>query len=547
MEQETMPETEMKQCHQIKAHFRSYLNDESNLISNGFAEKIFFPRKASDLVHIIKNAVENGIQTTISGGGTGVSGGRVPQGGWVIATDKLTTLSTRGTLWEDNETGNSYEVKLKTKSSFANLTVPAGMPLRCIEKFATQNGWFYPPDPTEKGAFIGGNIATNASGSRSFKFGSTRNWVKALKIVLPSGELIGLSRDDEPLTDSHFKLPVIEESLQIPTYRLPTCRKNVAGPVLRQGDHALDLFIGTEGSFGIVVEATLKLIKPPEKILNIFIFCSSFKQALKIAEIARSLKDQDKLPVPLSVEFIDKNSLKCIQSNYKNVPKDAACAIILEQGASDSNLDVVIEYWNQVFHKLDISDQSVAQTRSEIKNHKKLRHSVPETINRMCIENGQSKLGTDYCVPIIYTQDVFKMAFALGVEFEEFQAKSQEKHKKPKNKAEKFGYAIWAHIGDSHIHLNFIPRTKQETIFAKKLMVKFMKWVVKVGGSVAAEHGLGKKKFQGVSPLYYQYGKQGIEEIRKLKHILDPHFLLNRGNLVDMPDVEVKGDRFEEK
>ena len=534
-------ELETKSSYLIEPHFLSYLNDESNLISDGFAEKVFFPRNENELSKIVKEANKHGVHMTISGGGTGVSGGRVPQSGWIIATDKLRSLSTRGTFWQDDETGTSYEIKFDVSSSFAHLTVPAGMPLKCIQKASIKNGWLYPPDPTEKLAFIGGNIATNASGARSFKFGATRNWIQALRIILPCGELINLSRKDEKLTSTYLELQTASKLIHvpIPSYRLPKCKKNVSGPVILPGSHALDLFIGTEGIFGIVTEATLRLIKLPDKILSIFAFCKSFKQALKLAEIARSQRDRNNLPVPLSVEFLDENSLKCIRSSSSHIPEYTKCAVILEQASQHQTIDFTVEFWNTVFQELDIIDSNVAQTSAEILKHKELRHTVPKTINRMCIKNGEFKLGTDYCVPALYTREAFEIAFSLGMEFEKFQENFHQNFQKP-DKLEDFGFALWAHIGDSHIHLNFIPRNNLESIFAKKLMIKFMVWVVEVGGSIAAEHGLGKKKFEGITPLYYQYGRQGIDEIRKIKEILDPNFLLNRGNLIDVSDCANK-------
>ena len=183
----------------------------------------------------------------------------------------------------------------------------------------------------------------------------------------------------------------------------------------------------------------------------------------------------------------------------------------------------------EFFEEIGISSSSVAQTYKEIEHHKFLRHLIPETVNRLVRSNGQPKLGTDYSVPATNFPSLLKRAREIGEEFESFQQKSFE--------LKSFGYVIWAHAGDSHLHLNFLPRTPEEVTKAKTLMIQLMREVVSYGGSIAAEHGLGKKSFEGKPALYFQYGEEGIRQIQAMKKILDPKFLLNRGNLVPPPNV----------
>ena len=182
--------------------FQTYLTDESRL-AFGKAEKIFFPQNENECQMIVKEAFSKNIPVSISGGGTGINSGRVSvYGGWIIATDKMLSITRSNNSspvwWKDPETGKQYEICLKElDSSTAFITVPVAMTLKAVQICVHEFGSFYPPDPTERGAFIGGNIATNASGARSFKYGATCDWVHAIRVILPNGHLLDLHRDPD--------------------------------------------------------------------------------------------------------------------------------------------------------------------------------------------------------------------------------------------------------------------------------------------------------------------------------------------------------------
>src|SRR5213078_2096467 len=140
-----------------------YLEDASGL--KGYAERVLVPSGESAVAAALREASAAGIPVTIAGAGTGVTGARVPFGGWVLSLEKLTRLKI--------EPGRAI--------------VGAGVLLRDVHAAAQRTGQFYPPDPTETGASIGGTIACNASGSRSFRYGATRRWVMRLRVVLADG------------------------------------------------------------------------------------------------------------------------------------------------------------------------------------------------------------------------------------------------------------------------------------------------------------------------------------------------------------------------
>ena len=520
----------MKYYDNVRERFPDYLNDESGIVKNSRAERIFFPETEQDIQNILKQANQAKTPVAISGGGTGISGGRVPLCGWIVATDKMTGLHSQAPAnaeqwqWRDPETDRTYEVRLEKKdANSAVLTVPVAITIKAIQNLAREKGWFYPPDSTERSAFIGGNVVTNASGARTFKFGATRPWVTGMRVVLPQGEAVALSRSQGPyLADTpHIAIPGAPGyAVPRPSYTLPQIDKNVAGPVLTAQSEAIDLFIGSEGLFGVISEVSLHLIKPPEEIVSLFIYCRDNQQAFRLIRMCQDQRRTQTTPIPMSVEFLDSRSLGFMREKGQ-VPDEANALVILEQDVySEDELFDSLEFYSDFCDDLGVIDTSVAENRAQIEKHKELRHTVPEAVNALVRKNGQSKLGTDYAVPEKSFKELFDYVFHLGDRFEAYQQSGQP------------GYAFWAHAGDNHIHLNLLPTTDKEAAYARELVLDLVKKVVGLNGTIAAEHGLGKKQLGGHPLLYYQYGDQGIADIRAMKEVLDPLHLLNRGNLI---------------
>src|SRR6185369_12800090 len=152
----------------------SFLTDAS-FIRDGHADRVFLPESIEDVSEILSEANRNRIPVTVSGAGTGTVGGRVAFGGIVLATDKLNHI--KSIVHEEH---GGYAI------------TEAGVFLSDLQRAVDQESLLYPPDPTERGCFIGGTLATNASGARTFKYGPTRNYVRRLKVVLASGEILDL-------------------------------------------------------------------------------------------------------------------------------------------------------------------------------------------------------------------------------------------------------------------------------------------------------------------------------------------------------------------
>jgi len=516
----------------VTSDFPLYLNDESGIVKNGFAERIYFPKSIDEISEVVNVARNENKQLSISGGGTGLSGGRVPLEGWIIATDKMRNITVENsTSWKDPETGINYELKLESvDADHAQLTLPISMTIKSIQNYCREVNWFYPPDPTERSCFIGGNVATNASGSRTFKYGPTRNWLQSIIVVLPDGCIIDLDRNipSGSITKNEIIIETKNKTYRLPRPNLPipNVSKHVATPVITNNSHPMDLFIGTGGLFAIVSEVTIKLIRPPKNILNIFVYCSTKDQLVHFIRVCQANRREQKFPIPMSLEMLDDRALTIMRRRDSSISSNAKFLIILEQDSKDdTELERCLEYWMNLFDNLGIEDTRVAQTYSEIEKHKGLRHSVPEQVNAIVRRNGEAKLGTDCSVPEEDFETLLDKLVEKGEEFE-----MQQNKITPLN--DQIGYALWGHAGDCHMHLNLIPRNSEETKFAKQLFIDILEFCSQNDGSIASEHGLGKKVFGGKPALWYQYGQEGIDQIKKLKVAIDPMNLLNSANLI---------------
>ena len=254
---------------------QDYLSDASYL-SGGHASRVSFPETVEQVAEILAEATRTETPVTVSGAGTGTVAGRVPFGGIVIATDKLNRIKQ---IVHDERGGG-------------RAIAEAGVILRDLQSAVESQGLLYPPDPTERGCFLGGMVATNASGSRTFKYGPTRNYVERLKIATATGQVIDLRRG-ELYADAQGRIRIPLESgrsieAQLPTYRMPEVRKHASGYYVAQQMDVIDLFIGSEGTLGVIVEIEVKLLPKPEGFLSGVVFFDSEELLLAFVREARS-------------------------------------------------------------------------------------------------------------------------------------------------------------------------------------------------------------------------------------------------------------------
>ncbi|MFH1460671.1 MAG: FAD-binding oxidoreductase [Candidatus Omnitrophota bacterium] len=482
--------------------FGDYLEDSSGLDA-GFAKEIVYPETEDELVDFIKELAVTKLACTISGAGTGVVGGRIPQGGIILATDKLNKIID---IQKNDQTGLAV--------------IEPGVSIDQLRNITGHQGLTYLPDPTEKSAFIGGTIATNASGACGFKYGATRNYVRGLRIVLANGEILDINRGKYILEDSVY-IPANNKkiySCPLPTYQLPSV-KNSAGYFVGKGADLIDLFIGQEGTLGVVSQVRVLLSKIPEENFSGIVFLDTNKQALELVNqlkktsfLARRERQNNSINVDC-IEYFDKNSLSMLENKYPQLPKNKIAAVYFQQNIIKEHEIKIMEQYTSFLAKIKIDTNEVwfAQTRLDKEMMTSLRHDLPELINEKIRHNGFSKISTDIAVP---DTNFFKF-------FNFYHTKAL---------ASKIEYCLFGHIGENHLHLNFLPRNDFEFNQAKQIYREFINEAIRLKGTVAAEHGIGKLKREYLKEML---GEKGLKEMAIIKHCLDPDLLFSPGNIFD--------------
>ncbi len=465
---------------------QSFLGDAS-FIRDGHVESVVFPETIDEVSQILANANRNRTPVTVSGAGTGTVGGRVPFGGLLLATDKLNHIKS---ITPDELGG------------FA--VVEAGVVLADLQRAVDQQGLLYPPDPTERECFIGGTVATNASGARTFKYGPTRNYISRLKLVLASGEVLDLARG-QTHADPDGRLRIGNNiELKLPDYRLPATRKNASGYFVAPGMDAIDLFIGSEGTLGVICEIEVKLLPKPLGLLSGVVFFTDEADVLALVAGAR------KQASARALEFFDLESLNFLSTKYPSIPADAVAAIFFEQETTETNEEAVLESWMELLDQHHaLSDSWFATNEQDQAKLREFRHQLPVLMNEWFSRYQQRKVSTDMAVP----DDAFPGMFRLY---------------KETLKASGLRYTIFGHIGDNHVHVNILPRDDIEGTRAREFYVQFLKYAASVGGTLSAEHGVGKLKRDY---LRFFYTDVQLRQMAAIKNTLDPHGILGRGNI----------------
>jgi D-lactate dehydrogenase (cytochrome) len=492
---------------------QSFVEDSSHM-RGGFAERVVFPETAGEVAEVLAQATSDQTQVTVSGAGTGTVAGRVPFGGIVLATNKLNQISE---LVRDDFGGG-------------RAVAEAGVILSDLQRAVEAQGLMYPPDPTERSCFLGGNVATNASGARTFKYGPTRNYVERLKIVLARGEVIDLRRG-ELYADRTGRVAVPLPSgatieAQLPTYDMPGVRKNASGYYVAPGMDVIDLFIGSEGTLGVIVEIEVKLRAKPEGVLSGVAFFQAEADLLSFVSAARktSLANRGASPTgsagsalvtsgldARALEYFDVESLRFLRQKYPQIPTSAVGAIFFEQETTIDSEDSLMGDWLSLLEENQalIDDSWFATNEPDQAKLREFRHALPVLMNEWFARHNQRKVSTDMAVP--------DDAFAGMLRFYQDNLRDGD-----------LRYTIFGHIGDNHVHVNILPRDDDEAARAGEIYRKFIHRAVEVGGTISAEHGIGKLKRAYLRELY---GDEHLREMAALKRAFDPAGILGRGNI----------------
>ena len=494
-----------------------YLTDESNAFRAplGKISEVLLPESVDDLTSILSSANSTRTPCTVSGAGTGITGARVPmQGGCVISMERLLTASVP-TAWK-TATCNfpAGEATIAISPDGRRARAPSGLTLDMLTEMLP-DGLFYPPDPTESTAQLGGTVATNASGSRTFYYGSTREWIQGLTVVVADGDTLTIKRGEVFAADDGVLRFATNSGKRyqapIPTYSPPRT-KNAAGLYASPNMDLIDLFVGCEGILGVFAEIEIKLAKRPAELIADVAFFGSESNALAYADDVRALREKG----VIAIEYFDASSLAFIRHKEPRIKHDYSAAVSVEAlGDRDDTVDAILEACERY--------KAVDDWSGPPEQFNEFRHSLPESVNSYLKQRQSHKLATDFAVPArgfgemmrAYRQadETFKRAFPRpGVHT-----------------------VLFGHLGDYHLHFNFITCNDAEMAFAKGLYVKLAKKAVALGGTISAEHGVGKKMVEiagrEVPYLELMYGREGLEQIAAIKRALDPNLILNVGNM----------------
>lgn len=513
---------------------QTYLSD-SSYMQTGHADRVVFPETAEEVAEILRAAARDKTPVTISGAGTGTVGGRVPAAGIVLATDKL----------------NQIKSIAHSKNGGGSAVAEAGIRLADLQKFVDSEQLFYPPDPTERSCFIGGTVATNASGARTFKYGPTRKYVQRLKIVLATGDIIDLRRGELRTDHSgQIRIPLLAGQTieaRLPTYQMPHTRKHAAGYYVAPGMDLLDLFIGSEGTLGVIVEIEVALLLKPEALLSGVVFFSSEADLLAFVGAARnrSLTNREsqsslvKLGALMdkalevtdrqaekqssgreaavthldarALEYFDSESLNFLRQKYETIPAEAVGAVFFEQETTAATDESLMNEWLVLLEQHNaLADKSwFATSEADQAGLREFRHALPVLMNEWFARHNQRKVSTDMSVP--------DAEFAGLLRF--YQETLQPSGLR---------YTIFGHIGDNHVHVNILPRNDDEAVQAREIYLQFLKRAAAVGGTLSAEHGIGKLKRDYLRLFYTE---ENLREMSALKRAFDPAGILGRGNI----------------
>ena len=466
--------------------FEEYLRDESR--RSGSAEQIILAKSEED----VRAALQSGSPVTIQGARTGIAAGAVPDGGLILNVSRMNAI---GEVDGDR------------------ITVQPGALLSEVRKKVEAAHLFFPPDPTETSASLGGMMACNASGAMSYHYGPTRNWIQSLRVMLADGDTLTIERGQKAdgLAFSLTTNSGRELSGTLPVLNIPNV-KSAAGYYIKPDMDLIDLFIGMEGTLGVITEAELKLIPAPEFQQAL---CAFFPNEESALQFVRFLRENLK---PVAIEFFGHNVLNLLRTSDLELPDitEHLHTAVTFEFHHDAEEDILAAAEKMIELGAGEDDCWIADTPREIEVHKTVRHATPEAVNSLIDQRkkehpGLTKLGTDMSVPDDCLEKVMQMyradLTAAGLE-----------------------HVIFGHIGNNHVHVNILPRNMDELAQGKELYLNWAEQVVAMDGSVSAEHGIGKLK---VPMLGKMFGPGRIAAMREVKKLFDPAGILNPGNLFE--------------
>lgn len=424
-------------------------------IERALPSAVVFPASQEDVQKLVKVCYEEEIPIFPRGAGSGLTGGAVPtlEKGVVVSFERM----------------NRFQVDVDN----ATAVVEPGVITYEFQQEVERFGLFYPPDPSSfKYSTIGGNIAENAGGPRCLKYGVTREYVLGLTAVIKEGEVIKTGN------------PVI---------------KDVAGYDITK------LFVGSEGTLGLITSAVLKLIPKPKARGTALIL---FKDLEDVGRVVAKIMTSGIFPSAL--EFMDRDAIRAVEE-FKPVglPKDVSALLLVEVDGSPQGVKEDIKAVEGLAKAMGL-EVKVAEDEESAEKLWTARKSLGPALGNL----RTGKINEDVVVPRVYLSEAIRDYRKV---------------------AEKYGLlmAIFGHIGDGNLHVNLLydKKNKEEEERAERAVDEVFEITLRYNGSITGEHGVGltKRKF-----LEYQFGPVGMEILRGIKKVFDPKNLFNPGKVITL-------------
>jgi glycolate oxidase len=427
---------------------------------------VVFTKTTDQVATVLKLANETRTPVVTRGSGTGLSGGSLPSPDCIV----LCTVKMDRILEVD-------------QSNLTLLTEP-GVTTVAVAEEAARVRLFYPPDPgSMKISTIGGNVAENSGGLRGLKYGVTRNYVMGLEVVLPNGEVLWTGNK---------------------------CVKDVAGYSLR------DLFIGSEGTLGVITKVLLRLIpKPASKKTMVATFDQMDEAAQTVSDIVAAQI------IPCTLEFLDRTTIHCVEDYAKiGLPLDCEALLLMEADGHPTAVAEEASRMEELARKNGALEVRVAKNETEATQLAAARRSAFSALARVA----PTTILEDATVP--------RSELARMVRFVETVAR------KFRLKIGTFG-----HMGDGNLHPTFLTdeRNKDEMHRVEEAFKEIFDEAIRLGGTITGEHGIGlaKKSF-----LPQFAGGPQMRVMRELRRVLDPNGILNPGKMFDQEATDPLTLRF---
>ena len=485
----------------------------------GHATGVVRPRTVEEIAQILaphKGGPYGALsRVLVVGAQSSLTGGATPFGDVVLSTERLTTLS----LEPDR------------------VRAGAGVTLQAIQDALAAVGRWLPPVPTYLGATAGGAVATCAAGAATFKYGTIRPWVHGLTAVLANGEVVEVSRGQR----------LASSLVQLPALRMPDVPKCSAGYFIAPGMDLVDLFIGSEGSLGVIAEVVFRTAARPAARCHALVPVAGEEAGIRLAgdlrtAAQRTWQSQDPLGIDVAaIEHIDARSIAVVREDGVDrkleitLPSGAGIVLLIELELPRSVPDA--ELWRQLetardadaadsplrrfcalldrHGALDDAEIALPGHQSRAAAFAELREAVPAGVNRRValaqqqVDPGIYKTAADMIVPFDRFAEMMRECRRLFAERD-------------------LDLAVWGHISDGNVHPNVIPRSAADVTKGQDAILALGDAVIAMGGSPLAEHGVGRNPIKQ-ELLSRLYGSAGINAMRALKLSLDPHGILAPG------------------